>query len=90
MQHQNIRRVVFITESEELDSQEDFIQYIQDNKGSMLSSHKCEEGFVCLVHFEEPSEFIELAEGPESVEQAAPPETPPDQHSSASQHPLEP
>lgn len=58
MKHSDIRRVVFITESDDLANQPDFIEYIHQNKGTMLSVQKCDEGFVCLVHFNSAEEFV--------------------------------
>lgn len=58
MKHQEIRRVVFITDAADLNQQSDFLDYLKQNKGTLLSSHKCDEGFVCLVHQED--QFVEL------------------------------
>lgn len=62
MKHSDIRRVVFITDTEKLEDQPDFVQYIKENNGVMLSAHKCEEGFVCLVSFE-GCDLVVLDEG---------------------------
>lgn len=59
MKQSEIRKVVFITDSENLEEHPDYLEYIKTNHGEILSTQKCEEGFVCLVYFSH-SEIVEL------------------------------
>lgn len=52
MKQENIRKIVFVTEKSSYKDEEDFISYLSENNATVLCSQKCDEGFVCLMHFE--------------------------------------
>lgn len=60
MKQYEIRRVVFVTNSLELTDQPDYVDYIKSSGGNILSTQKCEEGFVCLIHFPQ-TDVIEIS-----------------------------
>jgi len=49
---QNIRRVVICTDCEDPIKDSESSKWIAENKGEVLSMHKCAEGFIALIHFE--------------------------------------
>lgn len=51
MKESHIRKIVLITHAKILDPTTHYLELIKAYQGEILSSHKCDEGFVCLVYF---------------------------------------